>query len=120
MSEDQEVKAPKPAVEQTREEAPLDHAEGSVSTKESGEGFFTQSIENLKAWMAKTFPGNEHVVAGGLIGFLIALFVFVVGIWRTLIIALFVLVGVATAQYLDGDPKILKSLHRFIMSRRRR
>lgn len=76
-------------------------------------------IGRFRAWMSATFPGKEKVVLGGLAGALIAILIFIVGIWRALLIALFVVIGVAVGQYLDGDPKILRAVHKFITDWRR-
>ena len=40
--------------------------------------------------------------------------VFLVGFWETLFVVLLMVVGVALGQYLDGDPKIVNFIRRFL------
>ena len=63
--------------------------------------------ERVASWLSRTFPGNEHAAIGGLLGLLAAIMVFVVGIGKTLVVALLVFVGVTLGQCLDGNPKII-------------
>ena len=43
-------------------------------------------------------------------GILFAILIFTIGFWRTLLLVLLVLIGVAIGQQADGDPKILRAL----------
>lgn len=72
--------------------------------------------EKATAFAEGVFPGHGNAILWGVIGFLAALLVFLLGFWRTLFIAFLVLVGVAFGQYLDGDPKIVRAIMRFIRS----
>ncbi len=72
--------------------------------------------ERATAFAEGVFPGHGNAILWGVIGFLAALLVFLLGFWRTLFIALLVLVGVAFGQYLDGDPKIIRAIMRFVRS----
>ena len=69
-------------------------------------------------WLKSTFPGNENAVVFGCIGLIAAILIFVVGIWRALLVTLFVLIGVAIGQVVDGDPKIIRTVQRFLSDRR--
>ena len=64
----------------------------------------------VSAWVHATFPGHENAFWGGVLGLLAALVFFAIGLWRTLLIAALVLVGVAVGQVVDGDPKIIDLL----------
>lgn len=79
---------------------------------------FSQAVSSARSWVARTFPGHENAVLFGFLGFLVALLVFIIGFWQTLFIALVVLVGVAIGQKLDGDPKIINAVRRFVRENR--
>lgn len=68
----------------------------------------------IGAWLNKVFPGNVHAVLGGLCGLLVAVLFFVLGFWKTLFVCFLVLLGVALGQYLDGDPRIIRAIRKFI------
>lgn len=72
------------------------------------------SSRNPVAWVSRVVPGHEHAVLGGVAGLLIALLIFIVGFWKTIFVTLLVCVGIAFGQYLDGDPKIINLLRRFL------
>ena len=59
-------------------------------------------------------PGHAHAALGGALGLLCALLVFWIGLWNTLVIALFVVAGVALGQLLDGDGTIIARLRRLV------
>lgn len=63
----------------------------------------TPQPENaLSRWLSKSFPGREHTVAGGLCGLALALLVFTIGLWRTLLVVGFVTCGAVVGAWLDG------------------
>ena len=61
-------------------------------------------------------PGHGNAIVCGVVGFVAAVLIFLIGFWQTLFIAFLVLVGIAFGQYLDGDPKIIRALMRLIRS----
>ena len=61
-------------------------------------------------------PGHGNAVFYGVVGFIAAVLIFLIGFWQTLFIAFLVLVGIAFGQYLDGDPKIIRALMGLIRS----
>lgn len=71
----------------------------------------------LSTWFAATFPHSRNAVLGGICGLVVALLLFSVGLFKTLVIALLVTIGVACGQYADGDPKLV-NLVRELMKRR--
>ena len=71
----------------------------------------------LSTWFATTFPHSRNAVLGGICGLVVALLLFSVGLFKTLVIALLVTIGVACGQYADGDPKLV-NLVRELMKRR--
>ena len=108
-----EYKAPQTTVEQDVQESPAPAPAPAQESFSVG-----RSVGKVGAWSKRTFPGPETAVIFGLIGLIAAILIFIVGIWRALIIALFVVVGVALGQVVDGDPKILRAVRRFISDRR--
>lgn len=70
----------------------------------------------VRDWVRRTFPGGEGAFWGGVVGLVAAIAFLVLGVWYTAVIAVFVLVGVAVGQAVDGDPKIL-NLIRSLFSR---
>ncbi|MGN0071247.1 MAG: DUF2273 domain-containing protein [Atopobiaceae bacterium] len=65
-------------------------------------------LEAAEAWLHETFPGHENAVLCGVLGLIVAILLFAIGFWATLLVALCVTVGVAIGQLLDGDPKIIE------------
>jgi len=75
---------------------------------------FSDMARGMRAWLKETFPGHEHAVIGGVIGLVAAILLFTIGIFKTLVIAVFVVLGVALGQYLDGDPRLIRTfMHLF-------
>ena len=64
----------------------------------------------VSAWVHRSFPGQEKAFWGAVIGLVAAIVFLAVGPWPLVVIAVFVFVGVAAGQALDGDPKIVNAL----------
>lgn len=115
--------APRPAVAPEPEPTPTPRpdaqavaaAPSEVTTREEAPqpGAWTR----LSTWFAATFPHSRNAVLGGICGLVVALLLFSVGLFKTLVIALLVTIGVACGQYADGDPKLV-NLVRELMKRR--
>ena len=71
----------------------------------------------LSRWFAQTFPTSQNAVIGGLVGLLLALLLFTIGILKTLVIAVLVVAGVAVGQYLDGDAKLIRIVQNLMKKR---
>lgn len=56
---------------------------------------------------------HKNTVLFGLAGFVLALLIIFLGFWETLVIAIFVLVGVIIGQALDGDNGIVNFFRRY-------
>lgn len=63
--------------------------------------------ESVMARVTNLTRGHDYALLGGLAGLIVAILMFTVGFWQTLVIVLLVLVGVAVGQLIDGDPKII-------------
>lgn len=110
-------KTPKPKIEldekdrQTVPETMPDANEDTPASEPRSAGdAVREGASRISAWVSGTFPGNERAFWGGVVGLLAALVFFAIGFWRTVVIAVLVLVGIAVGQALDGDPKIVNAL----------
>lgn len=68
-------------------------------------------------WLDETFPNSRNAVLGGMTGLVVALLLFSIGVLKTLVIAILVVVGIACGQYLDGDPKIVRFIQNLMKKR---
>lgn len=84
--------------------SPGPSASGDATSSAAGPGV----LERVCAWFAETFPNSRHAVLGGIAGLIVAIMLFTIGVLKTLVILVLVVVGVACGQYLDGDPKIIR------------
>jgi len=71
----------------------------------------------FSSWFSSAFPHSRNAVIGGVCGLVVALLLFTIGLFKTLVIAVLVTIGVACGQYADGDPKLV-NLVRELMKRR--
>ena len=55
-------------------------------------------MNTIQAWIHDHFPGHENAFIGGVCGLLTAILFFNLGFWRTLILIILVIVGVAIGQ----------------------
>ncbi len=104
----QPASSAQPASAAQPQPAPMQAESNQASTKTSGglgKGIF--------AWVHRTFPGHEHAFWGAVIGLLIALLVFAIGIFRALFILLLIAVGCAIGMILDGDNRIIDFVRRY-------
>lgn len=74
----------------------------------------------FKEWVHKTFPGHENAFYGAIIALVVALLVFIIGVWRSLLLVALVVVGIAIGQAFDGDPKIINAIRGLFESDRSR
>ena len=68
--------------------------------------FFKKVQENCKKYVV----GHPGAVIGGFVGLLFAILLFTFGLFKMLIVALFVLVGVTVGQIFDGKATILAKI----------
>ena len=88
-----------------------DAASGAADDERYGVGDAVRSgVSHVTAWVRRAFPGQEKAFWGAMIGLVAAIVFLAVGPWPLLVIAVFVFVGVAAGQVLDGDPKIVNTL----------
>ncbi|WP_321972254.1 DUF2273 domain-containing protein [Paratractidigestivibacter sp.] len=98
----------------------IDDEDGDKKAEGGFDGSATQAFKENAArvgdWVSRTFPGHEHAFWGGVIGALLAILIFWVGIGKALGVAALVLIGIAVGQAVDGDPKIINLLRHFFSS----
>lgn len=71
----------------------------------------------VSEWLSRTFPGHEKVAVCAFIGLVVGILVLLIGFWQSLLIAIFVVAGVAVGQALEGDPKIIRTVKKWISDR---
>ena len=84
--------------------------EGAAQAGAKNDQSAQNGVNRASAWVSRTFPGHENAFLGGVCGLLVAIVMAAIGFWRTLLLVLLVLIGVAIGQQADGDPKILRVL----------
>ena len=105
-----------PAVSEASQQPQAEAAAAPAEQQAAGakpEGSFARASQ----WFDQTFPHSKNAVIGGLAGLVVALLLFSIGLLKTLVIAILVLVGVAAGQYLDGDPKLVKAIQNLMKKR---
>ena len=75
--------------------------------------FFQKTQEKCKKYVVD-HPG---AIIGGFLGLLFAIFLFTFGLFKMLIVALFVLIGVAIGQIFDGKATILAKIRSLFTDR---
>lgn len=77
-------------------------------------GFF----ENMGHAAWSYADAHPHATLYGIIGFVLAVLILVIGLWDTLVIAVFVFVGTVIGQMVDGDNAAVNFIRRFIDGRK--
>lgn len=98
-------KAMNEAAEQVAKALTEDGSAGETASAAASVGI----LALIASWMQETFPKHKNTIAGGACGLLLALLLFWIGLFKTVVIAALVVIGVAAGQYLDGDPKIARA-----------
>lgn len=91
---------------------------------------FAQNEANIKPsrfslWWDKNarefgqfYKRNTAAVCLGVVGFIIALSIFSIGFFKTLLFCILILAGIIIGQYIDGKPKIIMFFMRLFNKRR--
>lgn len=77
-------------------------AEGNGSEASPQDGK-RDAFASLKQAVAPYVEHHGHAVLYGIVGFVVAALILIVGFWPTVLLALFAAIGVAIGQYRDGD-----------------
>ena len=88
-----------------------------MMAENNDENILQRALRAVASWVQSTFPGHEKSFIGGLIGFVAAILFLSLGIGRALVVIVFIIIGVAVGQYLEGDPKILTAVRDWLSNR---
>lgn len=70
--------------------------------------------EEAKQALASYIEEHPHAVVYGIVGFIAAALILLVGFWPTVLLALFAAIGVAIGRYRDGDNRTRQMAQRLI------
>lgn len=70
-----------------------------------------QKIEQFLIWALTEHPGK---LIGSVLGFLVGIFVVIIGFWKTLVIVLFVIIGFLLGKRKDDNLGLLTWLNHFL------
>ena len=68
-------------------------------------------------WFEETFSNSRCAAIGAVVGFVVAILLLTIGLFKTLIIVLLVACGVAIGQYIDGDAKLVRAVKSLLKKR---
>lgn len=114
MSNEETKNTPKLTIEQGTEDPfaeEVAEAEASETTDaEEGESLRTEAVGFIEGfgkaawqWASK----HPNTAGGAVAGFVLAVLVLVIGLWSTIILAVFVFVGALVGQIRDGDNSLV-------------
>lgn len=107
-----ELGTPAPAPK-TQAEGKEQGKAGNAASGDSGAaGSAAAGFSRVSAWVSKTFPGHENAFWGGVLGLVAAVVLLAFGIFKTLVLVVLVVAGIAVGQLVDGDPKLIRALQR--------
>lgn len=69
---------------------------------------------SMKRAMSPYVERHSHAVLYGIIGFIAAALILIVGFWPTVLLAAFAAVGAAIGKYRDGDRKTRERMRHFL------
>ena len=84
---------------------------------ENDDSILQRTARAVSSWVKTTFPNHPKAFIGGVLGLICALLFLALGIWKALVVVVFVVAGVAIGQYLEGDPKILVTIRDWLSNR---
>lgn len=111
MSNIDKTKAqPKLAIEQGTEELHEEIPETKVVEAEAEESLGAEAVGFIKGFgMAAWKWASKHpnTAGGAVAGFILAVLILTIGLWSTIILAVFVFVGALVGQIRDGDNSLV-------------
>lgn len=79
----------------------------------SGRNLLMGLVERAESAMEGLLPGNGVRALWALVGFAVAVIITYVGVVRSLLVVIMLVIIVAVGQYLMGDPKIINAVRGF-------
>lgn len=107
-----ELGTPVPAPKAQAEGGRQGKADNAAPTDSGATDSAAAGFSRVSAWVSKTFPGHENAFWGGVLGLVAAVVLLAFGIFKTLILVVLVVAGIAVGQLVDGDPKLIRALQR--------
>lgn len=92
---EQKSSSPRPA------ETPSDVVANTASETKRDRGVYASMKKAVSPYVEK----HSHAVLYGIIGFIAAALILIIGFWPTVLLAVFAAVGVVIGKYRDGDRK---------------
>ncbi len=81
---------------------------GAAARKSLGEA--ASKVRNLFDGVA---PGHSNTIIFAIVGLIAAILLFQVGFWRMLVLVVFIVIGIAIGESLDGDPRLINMFKGF-------
>ena len=72
------------------------------------------TLASLRHDIILTLEKHGHAIAYGLLGFLIALLILIIGFWPTFLLSIFAAIGVLIGTYQDGSIQLKRLLARIL------
>ena len=72
------------------------------------------TLASLRHAVILTLEKHGHAIAYGLLGFLIALLILLIGFWPTFLLSIFAAIGVLIGTYQDGSIQLKRLLARIL------
>lgn len=91
-------------------ETPSDVIANAASEAKEDKGVFA----SMKRAASPYVEHHSHAVLYGILGFIAAALILIVGFWPTVLLALFAAVGVIIGKYRDGDRATRQQMRRFL------
>lgn len=95
------AKREKPQDQQRAADTPSDVIANAASETKRDKGVYA----SMKRAMSPYVEHHSHAVLYGIIGFIAAALILIVGFWPTVLLAVFAAIGVIIGKYRDGDRK---------------
>lgn len=102
---------PKEATNATRPaETPSDIIANAASETKRDRGVYA----SMKRAVSPYVEHHSHAVLYGILGFIAAALILIIGFWPTVLLAVFAAIGVVIGKYRDGDRKTREQMRHFL------
>lgn len=91
-------------------ETPSDVIANAASETKRDKGVYA----SMKRAMSPYVENHSHAVLYGVLGFIAAALILIIGFWPTVLLAVFAAIGVIIGKYRDGDRATRQQMRRFL------
>lgn len=91
-------------------ETPSDVIANAASETKQDRGVYA----SMKRAVSPYVEHHSHAVLYGILGFIAAALILIIGFWPTLLLAIFAAIGTAIGKYRDGDRKTREQMRNFL------